>query len=194
MTHPTSPPTEPTPSESTDSQSRLGLWIGLSAIIAIVAGVALFAPRDETAAMGGWVTMWIIAAVLLAVGEMVTAGFFLFPFAVGAAAASVLAMFSVVVLYQFITFAVISVLALWLTHRFASKDIHGELLPVGAARYIGQTVLVLEPISRLHGTGMVKLGMQDWRATTDGDEEISQDSEVTIVEVRGARLVVEPLG
>lgn len=171
-----------------------GLWIGLAAIVTLVVAVAVLAARDETVNTGAWMAMWLIAAAVLAVGEMLTAGFFLLPFAVGAATAGILALLSIGVPIQIITFVLISVLALWLMQRFARKDFHGELLPVGAARYVGTTVLVIEPVNRLHGTGMVKLGMQDWRATTDGNEEIPLDAEVRVVEVRGARLVVEPLG
>lgn len=171
-----------------------GLWIGLAAIVTLVVAVAVLAPRDETVNTGAWMAMWLIAAAVLAVGEMLTAGFFLLPFAVGAATAGILALLSIGVPIQIITFVLISVSSLWLMQRFARKDFHGELLPVGAARYVGTTVLVIEPVSRLHGTGMVKLGMQDWRATTDGNEEIPLDAEVRVVEVRGARLVVEPLG
>lgn len=168
-------------------------WLGLTAIVALVAAVALFAPRDETVNTGGWAALWFLAAAVLAIGEMLTAGFFLLPFAAGTAAAGVLALLSIGVALQIITFIVVSIVALWLMQRFATKDFHGELLPVGAARYVGTTVLVIEPVSRLQGTGMVRLGMQDWRATTDGDEEILLDAEVRVVQVRGARLVVEPL-
>ena len=168
-----------------------GLWLGLAAIVGLVVAVALLAPKDESMNQAGWAATWLVAAAVLAVGEMLTAGFFLLPFAAGAAAAGILALLSVSVPMQIITFLVVSVLFLWLIQRFARKDIHGELLPVGAARYIGESALVIEPVNRLRGTGMVKLGLQDWRATTDGDSEIPADTEVRITEVRGARLVVE---
>jgi membrane protein implicated in regulation of membrane protease activity len=39
--------------------------------------------------------------------------------------------------------------------------------------------------------GMVRMGTQEWRATTDRDEEIPAGAEVRVIEVRGARLVIE---
>jgi membrane protein implicated in regulation of membrane protease activity len=190
---PKTPPAQRPLPRTDANQPTWGLWLGLAAIVALVIAVALFGPRDEAMNQAGWTATWLIAAAVLAIGEMLTAGFFLLPFAAGAATAGVLALLSVSVATQIITFVVVSVLALWLIQRFAKKDIHGELLPVGAARYIGASAVVIEPVSRLHGTGMVKLGLQDWRATTDGDRDIPVDTEVRITEVRGARLVVESI-
>lgn len=186
------PVTPPSLPRETATKPTLGLWMGLGAIVILVIAVAILAPRDETANDAGWVAMWLIAAGVLAIGEMVTAGFFLLPFAAGAAVAGVLALLSVSVPVQIITFVVVSVLSLWLLQRFAKKDVHGELLPVGAARYIGSSAVVIEPVSRLN-SGRVKMGSEDWRATTDLEEEIFPGTEVRVVEVRGARLVIEPV-
>jgi membrane protein implicated in regulation of membrane protease activity len=178
----------------TDSRAPgWALWLGALAIVALVTLVAVLAPRDETYDQTVWVGLWLVAAALLAVGEMLTAGFFLLPFAIGAAAAGVLALATVSVPIQLITFVVVSVGSLFLLQQFARRDIRGELLPVGAARYIGSSALVVEPVSRLHGTGWVKMGTEDWRATTDGDVDIPANTEVRVTEVRGARLVVEPV-
>lgn len=185
-------PTPPSLPIESETKSTVGLWVGLGAIVLLVITVALLAPRDETVDQSAWVTMWLIAAGVLAIGEMVTAGFFLLPFAAGAAVAGILALLSVSVPVQVITFVLVSVLSLWLLQRFAKKDIHGELLPVGAARYIGAAAIVLQPVRKFED-GMVKMGTQEWRATTDGDEVIPEGTEVRVIEVRGARLVVEPV-
>lgn len=183
-------PSKPSLPRESATPPTLGLWAGLGAIVVLVIAVAILGPRDESVNEAGWVAMWLIAAGVLAIGEMVTAGFFLLPFAAGAAVAGILALLSVNVPVQIITFVIVSVLALWLLQRFAKRDIHGELLPVGAARYIGASAVVLQPVSRLE-TGAVKMGTEDWRATTDGNDLIPEGVEVRVVEVRGARLVVE---
>ncbi len=186
---------EPTPPSLPRTDSRApgwALWVGILAMVALVALVAVFAPKDDSLDQGLWIGLWFGSAALLAVGEMLTAGFFLLPFSVGAAAAGVLALAGVGIALQIVTFVVISVASLWLLQQFAHKDRHGELIPVGAARYIGSHALVTEPVSRLRGTGRVKMGTEDWRATTDGNEDIAVDTEVRVIEVRGARLVVEP--
>ncbi len=188
------------PSDSTQpSGSRkalgggFGLWLGMAGIVFLVILTAIFAPEDESLNQGLWTAVWLVAAALLAVGEMVTAGFFLLPFAVGAAAAGALAIVGVTVPSQIITFVVVSILVLWLLHRFAKNDIRGELLPVGSARYVGASAVVTETVNRIQGTGMVKMGTEVWRATTDGNDDIEVGVEVRVAEVRGARLVVEPV-
>lgn len=185
----TTPPSMP---RSENRYPGWALWTGALVIVALVALVAVFAPRDDSGDQAAWIAVWLIAAGLLAVGEMLTAGFFLLPFAIGAAAAGVLALANVAIPFQIVTFVVVSVVSLWMLQQFARKDIHGELIPVGAARYIGSTAIVREPISRFT-TGWVKMGTEDWRAITDGNDEIGVDTVVRVVEVRGARLVVEPV-
>ena len=37
------------------------------------------------------------------------------------------------------------------------------------------------------------MGTEDWRATTDSDDEYAPGGEVRVVEVRGTQLVVEPI-
>jgi membrane protein implicated in regulation of membrane protease activity len=185
-------PTPPSLPVQSETKSTIGLWAGLGAIVLLVIAVALLAPHNETENQSAWVATWLIAAGVLAIGEMLTAGFFLLPFAAGAAVAGILALLSISVPVQVVTFVIVSVLSLWLLQRFAKKDIQGELLPVGAARYVGASAIVLQPVKKFQD-GMVKMGTQEWRATTDGDTEITAGTEVRVIEVRGARLVIEPV-
>lgn len=187
--------TSPTAPTLPRTDSRVGgwaIWGSVIAIVALVALVAAFGPKDDSFDQTVWVAVWLIAAAILAVGEMLTAGFFLLPFAAGAAAAGVLALASVGVWVQIVTFVVVSVASLWFLQQYARRDVHGELLPVGAARYVGASAMVTESVSRTAGSGRVRMGTEDWRATTDGNEDIAVDTEVRVIEVRGARLVVEP--
>jgi len=185
-------PTPPSLPRTDSRQATWGLWLGAAVIVVAIAAVALFAPKDDTFEQGIWTGIWFIAAAVLAVGEMLTAGFFLLPFAAGAVASGLLALTGVGVPLQLITFVVVSLFSLFLLQRFASKDVHGELIPVGAARYIGAAALVTRPVNRLQGTGRVMMGTEDWRATTNQDTEIPIGAEVRVIEVNGARLVVEP--
>ena len=185
-------PTPPTMPKTDSRAPGPALWVGILVMVALVSLVAVFAPRgDDGGEQAVWIGVWLVAAGLLAVGEMLTAGFFLLPFAIGAAAAGILALANVAIPFQIITFVVVSVGSLWLLQQFARKDVHGELIPVGAARYTGATAIVLEPVGRFEA-GWVKMGSEDWRAITLDDDIIPIDTEVRVIEVRGARLVVEP--
>jgi len=169
------------------------LWLGAATIVLLVAALAVFGPKDGTVDQTLWTGVWIGAAAALAVGEMVTAGFFLLPFAVGAASAAILTLAGLGTALQLIGFAVVSLIALYVIQRFATQDSQGDLAMVGAARYVGATAIVTEPIDRRTGSGSVKMGTELWRATTNTDAVIAEGAEVSVTEVSGVRLVVEPL-
>jgi len=136
-----------------------------------------------------WRWIWVGAALFLGFAEMVTAGFFMLPFAVGAALAAILAFLDVAAEIQLTVFIASSLVSLVLLQRFVQKgDEHQPA--VGSNRFVGQRALVLETVDRASGSGRVRMDTEEWRAVTDGDP-IEQGSEVRVVDVRGARLVVE---
>lgn len=137
-----------------------------------------------------WRWIWLGTAAVMAVGEMVTAGFFILPFAVGATVAFLLSWFEVAVGIQWAAFVVISVVSLVALRRFSANN-EDEQHPVGANRFVGKRGLVLERVDRVAAEGRVRMDTEVWRATTEG-EPISAGSEVRIVGVVGSRLLVEP--
>jgi membrane protein implicated in regulation of membrane protease activity len=188
-------PAEPTPPTLPRTDSRAGttgLWFGAIVIVLMIAALAVFGPKDDSLDKALWTGVWFVAAAVLAVGEMVTAGFFLLPFAIGAAGAAMLALAGVGVPLQLITFAVVSLIALYLIQQFASKDTQGKLIAVGGARYAGAVAIVTETIDRRAGNGSVRMGTETWRATSRTDDLIPAGVEVRVIEVTGVRLVVEP--
>lgn len=136
-----------------------------------------------------WRWIWVGAALVLGFAEIVTAGFFLLPFAIGAAVAAVLAWLDVSPLVQLLVFIGVSVVVLLLLQRFVRRS--DERQPaIGANRLVGQRAHVLEAVDRATGEGRVRFDAELWRATTDGDR-IEEGVEVTIVGIRGTRVVVE---
>ncbi len=128
---------------------------------------------------------------MLALGEMVTAGFFMLPFAVGAAAAFILALLDVAVGWQWTVFLVVSVASLFALQKWVRREDELDHPTAGATRFVGQRALVLEEVDRVHGRGLVRLETQEWRATTEGGN-IAVGTEVIIRGVVGSRLIVEP--
>ena len=86
---------------------------------------------------------------------------------------------------------VVSVGALWGMRKFAWRSTE-PTHTVGAKRYVDAVGLVTEDIDRVSGSGRVRVETENWRATTDSDGVIESGTEVLVVNVRGARLVVEP--
>jgi len=176
---------------SSDSSSSMWMWLTMGVLAVAFALIAILAPKGDTVDAEQWQWIWVGAAVLLGIGELLTAGFFLLPFAVGAAAAAVLAFVGVGFPLQLVTFVVISVVFLAVLQRFARQEQSDGTEPAGGGRYHGKSAIVLEPISRVAGTGSVRMETEQWRATTDSDDVIPVGEEVVISEVRGTRLVVE---
>jgi membrane protein implicated in regulation of membrane protease activity len=137
-----------------------------------------------------WLWFWIGAAVFLSVAEIFTAGFFMLPFGIGAAAAAVMAFFETDEVPQLIVFIVVSAISLYLLRRFVriGDEVQHN---VGANRFMGQVARVTEEINPATGEGEVRMETETWRATTDGGP-IAVGTNVKVLEVRGTRLVVEP--
>ncbi|MDX1689723.1 MAG: NfeD family protein [Acidimicrobiia bacterium] len=168
----------------------LGTWVAILIGVATAASVAVARSDEGSSSVDDstWIWIWLIATLVLAFAEIVTAGFFMLPFAGGAVVAFVLAVFGVAPAIQLIVFIVVSVLALIWLQRYVKKE--DEVAPrVGANRLIDQHAVVLEPIDRATGGGRVRMETELWRATTDGPP-IPVGTEVRVVDVRGARLVV----
>lgn len=138
-----------------------------------------------------WRWIWVVATLILGFGEIVTAGFFMLPFAVGAFVAAILAWTGVDPVVQLLVFIGVSIVALFILQKFVRKfDEHQP--PMGSNRMLGQTGRVIEAIDTTLGVGRVRVETEDWRATTDGPP-LALDSVVRIVDIRGTRLVVEKI-
>ena len=121
--------------------------------------------------MDAWV-FWVILAVVLAVGEVVSLSFFLAPFAVGAIAAALLDAAGVGAIGQFAAFLASSLLLLAIVRPIARRHVSmPPQLRTGTAALVGETAVVLERISNDDDVGSVRLKGQVWtaRAYDDGD-------------------------
>jgi membrane protein implicated in regulation of membrane protease activity len=137
-----------------------------------------------------WRWIWLGVAAVFGIGEIFTAGFFMLPFAAGAVVAFVLAWLDVAPAIVLPVFLVTSVVVLIIIQRLVRRG-DRTVVPVGANRFVGRQVLVLERVDRVAGTGRVRLDTESWRATTDGDP-LEPGAEARVVEMRGTRLVVVP--
>ena len=138
-----------------------------------------------------WRWLWTVFAIVLAIGEMFTAGFFLLPFAIGGVAAAILAWAGAAVIAQWLVFFGVTVFALAYLRRFIGRQDEGEQPRVGANRWIGSEGVVLQEIDTHSGAGMVRILNEEWRATALGN--IPAGARIVVTQVDGARLIVEQL-
>jgi membrane protein implicated in regulation of membrane protease activity len=129
--------------------------------------------------------------VVFSLAEVFTAGFFLLPFAIGAAAAAVLAWLDVHILWQWLVFFVGSAVSFVYLRRFVRRLDDVEQPRVGANRLIDAHGKIIERVDDDAQTGMVRIGGEEWRASST--EPIEVDTKVMVTEIDGTRLVVVPI-
>jgi membrane protein implicated in regulation of membrane protease activity len=142
--------------------------------------------------MDVWV-IWVVAAAVLGVAEMHQGGFYLAPFALGAALAAVVSLLGVSAAVSAVAFLAASGVVFATLRPVARR--HSRLPPsirTGAAALIGRPAIVLERIANDEGVGCVKIdGGEVWTARSyDEDEVIDAGERVEVVEIRGATALV----
>jgi membrane protein implicated in regulation of membrane protease activity len=141
-----------------------------------------------------WRWIWLGATAAFGVGEIAVAGsFFLAPFAIGAAVATILAFAGVAVGIQWAAFVAISIGALFALRPLARRlDAEGTVLGIGSNRQVGERAHVVQAIPDDHRLGTVLLGREQWRAQSADGRPIAEGTTVVVIEVRGTRVIVEP--
>jgi membrane protein implicated in regulation of membrane protease activity len=141
--------------------------------------------------MDPWV-LWLIAAVVLAIGEIATMGFFLAPFAAGALVAALVAAAGTGTAITLVVFLLVSIAALAALRPIArSHRKQPASLRTGTAALVGRKAMVVERIANSEGVGCVKLDGEVWTARAyDEDDVIEEGRRVHVVEIRGATALV----
>jgi membrane protein implicated in regulation of membrane protease activity len=139
--------------------------------------------------MDEWV-LWMIAAGVLAVGEMFTMGFFAGPVAVAAVIAAIVALAGGGVALQWIVFIAVSAASLAVLRPIARRHLRTPMqLRTGTAALIGRPATVLERVD-CNG-GQVKLGGETWSARSfDEDQVFEPGARVEVLKIDGATVLV----
>ena len=164
------------------------ILFGIGAL-GVLGAVAVMAQGGNDVDSEVWRWLWTIFALVMAIGEIFTAGFFLLPFAIGAGAAAILAWVGSPVLAQWLVFFGLSIFSLAYLRRFITRQDEGEQPMVGANRWVGEGGLVLQDIDPHTGAGMVRVLREEWRATAD--QQIDAGERIVVTDVKGTRLIVE---
>jgi membrane protein implicated in regulation of membrane protease activity len=141
--------------------------------------------------MDEWI-IWLIAAVALAVGEILNLSFYLFPFAIGAAAAAAVSLAGGSTAVSFAVFAVLTAVSFAVVRPIARRHLRTPpQLRTGTAALVGRTAVVLEPIDADGTGGSVRLEGEVWTARAyDEDRAVPSGARVTVLEIRGATALV----
>ena len=120
---------------------------------------------------------WLLLAAIFIVIEIITLGLTTIWFAGGA------------------LFLIVSIVLLILTRPLAVKYLDSKTEKTNSEALIGQRALVTQKINNLNATGQAKAGGMEWTARAKEEGTIIPEGEiVTILEIQGVKLIVEPTG
>jgi len=141
--------------------------------------------------MEDWV-LWLIAAGVLAVGEIVSLSFFMGPIAVAAIAAAAAAGLGAGLAVQLVVFIVTSVASMGVLRPVARRHLKvPSQLRTGTQALVGAQAEVLERVDRRGG--QIKLAGEIWTARAyDEDDVLEVGAQAHVMKIDGATaLVVE---
>jgi membrane protein implicated in regulation of membrane protease activity len=139
--------------------------------------------------MEEWV-WWMIAAGVLAVGEIFTLSFFLGPIAVAAVAAAIVSLVGAGLGIQWIVFIAVSLASLAVLRPIARRHLRTPAqIRTGKAALVGSRAVVLD---RVDGDGgQVKIGGEVWSARSfDEDHVFEEGARVEVLQIKGATALV----
>ena len=139
--------------------------------------------------MDDWV-LWMIAAGVLAVGEMFTLGFFLGPVAIAAVVSAIVALAGGGAALQWIVFTAIAATSLLALRPIARRHMRTPMqLRTGTAALVGASAVVIDRVDRDGGT--VRLKGEVWSARSyEEDHSFEPGTRVEVLKIEGATALV----
>jgi len=136
--------------------------------------------------------VWLIAAVLLGILEVLSLDFVLIMLAAGALAGAGAAALGAPLIVQAGVAAGVAVVGIFAVRPIALRHLRsGPAALTGVDALIGQKVAVLEEVTP--SAGRVKLSGEIWSAQLEeGWDTLPADSTGTVVEIRGATAIIRP--
>jgi membrane protein implicated in regulation of membrane protease activity len=137
--------------------------------------------------------VWLVAALLLCVAEMVAPGFWLLSVAVGCLAAGLVSLVVPGVLVPVLSFAAGTLLSLIGIRPVLLKYLHRRSggIKTNVDALAGKVAIVSERIDPETGKGRVLVEGEDWRAASLMDTPLEPGIRVMVVRVEGATLYVD---
>jgi len=135
--------------------------------------------------------LWLIAAVLLGIGELLTPGlFFLGPVALAAVGAAITAGVGGGIVLQLIVFIGVSLASLAFLRPIARRHVHMPALTrTGTAALVGKKALVVQRVDA--DGGLVRIGGDEWSARAFFEEQtLEPGARVEVAKIEGATALV----
>lgn len=135
-----------------------------------------------------WI-IWVAIGIICIIIEIFTPGFLFLSFGVGAILTGLAALIIPSIVFQILTFAVITLIVFLLSRKFSKKLISADYEDTNVKALVGKTGKVTQKIPA-NEKGYVKIGGEEWAAVAKDNGEIAKDVQVTINDIEGNKVIV----
>lgn len=135
--------------------------------------------------------IWLIISGIFFIAEIITVGFLVFWFGVGALFAMIVSFFTSNVIIQTTVFVMSSAILLFATKPFVKKFLDVKPTNTNAFSIIGKKALVIKEINSIQSSGQIKINGEVWSAEAENNEIIPENSEVEILYIKGVKAIVK---
>lgn len=138
--------------------------------------------------------VWLIISGICLIIEILTVGFLVFWFAIGALVAMVASFFTDSIVVQSTIFLVTSVFLLFFTKSFIKRFVNKDSKTVtGSFAVIGKTGIVTKEINTNLAQGQVRIDGDIWSAKTETGEILPEGTQVKVLRLSGVKVIVEKI-
>lgn len=139
--------------------------------------------------------MWLIAAGIFFVAEIITVGFMIFWLGIAALVVCLLSLVIHNLFAQMAIFVVLSTLLLFITRPFIEKFVikKDEKVITNAFSIIGQKAKVIRAMDPITKLGQIKVGTETWSAKAEGDVLFQEGEIVKIDAIEGVKAIISKI-
>lgn len=138
--------------------------------------------------------IWLIAAGIFFVAEIITIGFLIFWLGIGALLAMIVSFFTSNIIIQTAVFVISSTILIFATKPLVNKITKNDkTVSTNVYSIIGKRGIAIEDINLVEGKGQIKVDGEVWSAICNGNVTIPSGTEITVLEIRGVKALVEPI-
>lgn len=139
--------------------------------------------------------IWLIAAGVFILFEIMTTGFLIFWLAIASLISMIISIFIDSIFIQSVVFLISSCLLIMASKPFFNKIKNNtNSIDTNAYSLIGKKAIVTTEIDNSLNVGQVKIGGEYWSALSFSDDlKIQKDSKVEILKIEGVKVIVKEL-
>lgn len=134
--------------------------------------------------------IWLVLTIGFVILEAATVQLLCVWFAAGALAAMLVGLLGGALWLQILVFFTVSIVLFATLWPMARKHLKARTVATNADALVGRVCKVTQSIDPLEG-GRVKVGDVTWSARCEGGEPIPAGSQVKILKIQGAKVIVE---